>query len=135
LEPTFMGIDFARSACGKTELCLVRGKEIIDSLILGVGDYEAQLVATVAFVEKHKPTSIIVDQVSVCDPLLEQLRKMLWERGVDVATEGVRMDATRKRACDLMFDPAKVKASTPSAYQLACIAEYRAVTASGHTQS
>jgi hypothetical protein len=62
----------------------------------GLG-WDNQIDRAVNFLRKHRVSSVLTDQTSIGDPLLEQLTKKLYENRVDVRAEGLQFTNQSKR--------------------------------------
>ncbi|MEN6372312.1 MAG: terminase family protein [Armatimonadota bacterium] len=59
--------------------------------------WESQIERAAAFLERNRVNAVLTDQTSVGDPLLEQLRKRLWENGAGMAVDGFTFTNSGKR--------------------------------------
>lgn len=59
--------------------------------------WETQVERVASLLEQHRVSAVLTDQTSIGDPLLEQLRKRLWEKGGAMAIEGFTFTNTSKR--------------------------------------
>jgi phage FluMu gp28-like protein len=59
--------------------------------------WEAQVERVAAFLEHYQVNAVLTDQTSIGDPLLEQLRNRLWERGTEMSIDGFTFTNSSKR--------------------------------------
>lgn len=59
--------------------------------------WESQIERVASFLERYRVNAVLTDQTSVGDPLLEQLRKRLWESGAGMAMDGFTFTNSGKR--------------------------------------
>ncbi len=59
--------------------------------------WEVQVDRAASFLERYKVNSVLTDQTSVGDPLLEQLRKRIWEHDNGMTIEGLNFTNQSKR--------------------------------------
>jgi hypothetical protein len=59
--------------------------------------WEAQIERVASFLERYRVNSVLTDQTSIGDPLLEQLRKRLWRNGAAISIEGFTFTNQSKR--------------------------------------
>lgn len=105
IEPTgceyiTAGIDWARYtdytaliACACTQTGI---KVIASERFNGLG-WSEQIERAAAFLKKHRVCSVLTDQTSIGDPLLEQLRTRCYELSLDVGLEGYQFTNQSKR--------------------------------------
>ncbi len=59
--------------------------------------WSRQIERVADFLSAHRVNAALTDQTSIGDPLLEQLRSKLWERGAEVSVEGYTFTNQSKR--------------------------------------
>lgn len=59
--------------------------------------WEEQIRRVVDFLVRHRVNSVLTDQTSIGDPLMEQLKTALWHHQANVGVEGICFTGTSKR--------------------------------------
>jgi phage FluMu gp28-like protein len=59
--------------------------------------WEAQVERVTGMLLRHRVSAVLTDQTSVGDPLLEQLRKRIWDYGAGMSVEGLTFTNASKR--------------------------------------
>lgn len=99
-ERVVVGIDWARysdyTALVALKVC-EQGVAVVGlDRFNGIG-WSSQIERAVEFVSAHHASAVLVDQTSIGDPLLEQLRSKLWETGIDIVVDGFNFTNQSKR--------------------------------------
>ncbi len=94
------GIDWARYS----DYTAVVAMRVTDSgcEVIGIDRFNAmgwsqQIDRVVDFLRRYGVSSVLTDQTSIGDPLLEQLRSKLWQSGADISVDGYGFTNQSKR--------------------------------------
>lgn len=94
------GVDWARYSDFTAVVAVDAGASpfrVVDMDRFNRLSWEAQIERAAAFMERCRVNSVLTDQTSIGDPLLEQLRKRLWEGGAGIAIDGFTFTNSSKR--------------------------------------
>ena len=59
--------------------------------------WEAQVARVTELLLRHQVRAVLTDQTSIGDPLMEQLRRSIWNRGADLSIDGLTFTNQSKR--------------------------------------
>jgi hypothetical protein len=94
------GVDWARYSDYTVVAVLETGREphhlVAIDRFNAIG-WEEQIRRVVDFLVRHQVNSVLTDQTSIGDPLLEQLKNALWAQQANIGVEGFCFTGTSKR--------------------------------------
>jgi hypothetical protein len=94
------GIDWARYSDYTAVVAMGVGEsgcEVIGIDRFNAMSWSSQIERVVDFLRRYKVGSVLTDQSSIGDPLLEQLKARLWECSVNISVEGYAFNNQSKR--------------------------------------
>ncbi len=99
-EVVAAGIDWARYSDYTAVVVVGAGESGIE--VLGMDRFNGmswnlQVERAVRFLASHRAGSVLTDQTSIGDPLIEQLRARLWESRCETVVEGLTFTSQAKR--------------------------------------
>lgn len=102
VEPAYRtaGVDWARYSDYTVVAVLETGCEpphLVSIDRFNAIGWDEQIRRVVDFLVRHRVNSVLTDQTSIGDPLLEQLKNALWARQANIGVEGLCFTGTSKR--------------------------------------